>query len=131
MISRRDMLKYGMGAAALSGVSLGQADADDGGGVGKTPFKTEPFVEPLPIPAIKTPVSKLSPGTLASPGFTNERIAIFRAEAEPNKPPEEEGVSVEKIPLSRLAALLFDGADLDSKTVVGLFLATDASRNRR
>jgi len=71
-------------------------------------------------------------GTIyTSPGFTNERIAIFRAEAEPNKPPEEEGVSVEKIPLSRLAALLFDGADLDSKTVVGLFLATDASRNRR
>src|SRR5947207_15433889 len=47
------MLKYGMGAAALSGVSLRRADADDGGGVGKTPFKTEPFIEPLPVPAIK------------------------------------------------------------------------------
>ena len=53
MISRRDMLKYGVATATLSGVSLRPADADDGGGVGKTPFKTEPFIEPLPVPAIK------------------------------------------------------------------------------
>src|SRR5476651_482936 len=78
MISRRDVLKYGMATAALSGVSLRQAEADSG--VGTSPFKTKPFIEPLPIPLIKTPlnatptadgscVSLLSGGdTLASSG---------------------------------------------------------------
>ena len=67
MLSRRDMLKYGLATATLSGVSARRADADDDG-VGKTPFKTEPFQEPLPIPQIKKPVDILSPGTAKSPG---------------------------------------------------------------
>jgi FtsP/CotA-like multicopper oxidase with cupredoxin domain len=78
MISRRDVLKYGMATAALSGVSPRRAGADDDG-VGKSPFKTQPFLEPLPVAQIKIPVNAtpttdgscvnfLSPGTLASPG---------------------------------------------------------------
>src|SRR5438128_5492388 len=56
MISRRDVLKYGMATAALSGVSSRRADADDGG-AGKSPFKTQPFVDALPIPPIKQPLN--------------------------------------------------------------------------
>src|SRR6476660_2132906 len=57
-----------------------RARADgDGGGVGKSPFQTVPFVDELPIAQVKVPVNstptpdgscvnQLTPGTLASPG---------------------------------------------------------------
>ena len=77
MFSRREVLKYGLATATLSGVSTRRAGADDG--VPKSPIATKPFVEALPIPSIKVPVNvdptpdgscvkQLAPGTLASPG---------------------------------------------------------------
>ena len=79
MFSRRDMLKYGLATAAASGVPTRRARAGDDGGVAKTPFKTDPFQDPLPLAQIKVPVNStptpdgscvrlLSPGTMASPG---------------------------------------------------------------
>src|SRR4051794_37169374 len=83
MISRRDLLKYGMTTAALAKMSSQAVTADDDGVGARTPFKTQPFVEPLPIPLVKTPVNASptadgscvdqmaggrSPANLASPG---------------------------------------------------------------
>src|SRR5947209_1771704 len=56
MLTRRDLLKYGVTAATLSGFSPRFARGDDDGGVARTtPFKLEPFRDPLPFPAVKTP----------------------------------------------------------------------------
>jgi FtsP/CotA-like multicopper oxidase with cupredoxin domain len=77
MFSRRDLLKYGLASATLSTVRARPAGADDG--VGKTPFRTDPFQDPLPLAPVKvavnaTPtldgscVNLLTRGKLASPG---------------------------------------------------------------
>jgi FtsP/CotA-like multicopper oxidase with cupredoxin domain len=57
VITRRELLKYGAATAALSGLSPVRIHADGDGGVGKTPFTTQPFIEALPIPALKKPLN--------------------------------------------------------------------------
>ena len=78
MLSRRDMLKYGLATATLSGVSTVRAGADDGGGVGKSPFKTDEFREPLPIPSIKKPLNETSSTTCLSRLSGNDRLVSPR-----------------------------------------------------
>lgn len=56
MLTRRELLKYGVTAATLSGFSPRLARGDDGGGA-RTPFKTTPFVQRLPLPLVKDPFS--------------------------------------------------------------------------
>ena len=56
MLTRRELLKYGIGAATLSGFAPRFARGDDGGGA-RTPFVTEPFIQALPSPLIKSPFS--------------------------------------------------------------------------
>ena len=56
MLTRRDLLKYGVTAATLSGFSPRFARGDDGGGA-TSPFKTKPFVQELPFPLVKSPFS--------------------------------------------------------------------------
>jgi FtsP/CotA-like multicopper oxidase with cupredoxin domain len=54
MLTRRELLKCGIATATLSGFSPRFARAD--GTAVKTPITTQPFVEPLPFPAVKVPV---------------------------------------------------------------------------
>jgi FtsP/CotA-like multicopper oxidase with cupredoxin domain len=76
MLTRRELLKYGVTAATLSGFSPRLARGDDGGGGARTPFKTEPFVQSLPFPPVKQTFATGSGcvrslptvGTQASPG---------------------------------------------------------------
>src|SRR5258705_2725816 len=56
MLTRRDLVKCGVTAATLSGFSPRLVHADDDDGVGRSPFRTNPFVEPLPFPPVKEPV---------------------------------------------------------------------------
>jgi len=75
MLTRRELLKYGVTAATLSGFSPRLARGDDGDGA-RTPFKLQPFLDPLPVPLVKSTFST-GPncvgalpviGTQASPG---------------------------------------------------------------
>jgi FtsP/CotA-like multicopper oxidase with cupredoxin domain len=54
LITRRELLKRGLATSALYGLTRRLAFADGGGGVGKTPFTTQPFLERLPIAPVKT-----------------------------------------------------------------------------
>jgi len=56
MLTRRDLLKYGIGAATLSAFAPRFARGDDGGGA-RTPFVTKPFIQELPFPLVKSPFS--------------------------------------------------------------------------
>jgi ADP-ribose pyrophosphatase len=59
-----------------------------------------------------------------SPGFADERIELFVADAEPGGGVGEDGVDVVTMPLDRALRAVDEGEILDAKTVVGLLLAT-------
>jgi len=61
---------------------------------------------------------------LTSPGFADERIALYLARAEPADGPGEEGVEVVRMQLERAVTLIDTGEIVDAKTVTGLLLAT-------
>jgi ADP-ribose pyrophosphatase len=58
-----------------------------------------------------------------SPGFADERIELFRADAEPTSDVREEAVEVVTLPLGRALEAIQRGDILDAKTVSGLLLA--------
>jgi ADP-ribose pyrophosphatase len=58
-----------------------------------------------------------------SPGFADERIELFVADAEPGAGAGEDGVDVVTMPLDRAFRAVDEGEILDAKTVVGLLLA--------
>jgi ADP-ribose pyrophosphatase len=58
-----------------------------------------------------------------SPGFTDERIELYRADAEPTGDRGEEAVEVVTMPLGRALEAIDRGDIVDAKTVAGLFLA--------
>ena len=55
-----------------------------------------------------------------TPGFTDERIELFRADAEPTDDGGEEAVEVVTLPLGRVFEAIEKGDILDAKTVIGL-----------
>lgn len=57
-----------------------------------------------------------------SPGFTDERIEIYLAEAEPSGVPADEPIEVVIMPLSDTRSAIERGDIVDAKTVVGLLL---------
>jgi 8-oxo-dGTP pyrophosphatase MutT (NUDIX family) len=59
----------------------------------------------------------------ASPGFLDERIELFLAEAEPAGEPSEDGIEIVRMPLSAAAEAVADGAITDAKSAVGILLA--------
>jgi ADP-ribose pyrophosphatase len=63
-----------------------------------------------------------------TPGFTDERIELFRATAEPIGDPSEEAVRVVTMPLSEALAAIERGDIIDAKTISGLLLAVRAHR---
>jgi len=64
--------------------------------------------------------------TYTSPGFTDERIELFLAEAEPVANAVAEGeMELVRVPFDEALALVLDGRIRDLKTVAGLFLARD------
>jgi ADP-ribose pyrophosphatase len=65
---------------------------------------------------------------LTSPGFADERIALFLARAEPGGGPGEEGVEVVRMPLDHAVTRVAQGEIVDAKTVAGVLLAA-ARRN--
>jgi ADP-ribose pyrophosphatase len=70
-------------------------------------------------------------GTIyTSPGFADERIELFVAEAEPGVGGGEDGVEVVTMPLDRALRAVDEGEILDAKTVVGLLLAVRRSAAR-
>lgn len=83
MMTRRDLLKRGLITPAVlaAGSRLDARFLDDGASSG-TPFKTTPFVEALPIPAVKVPVGTgpdalkaLTAGTTGNPIFEDPNAA--------------------------------------------------------
>jgi FtsP/CotA-like multicopper oxidase with cupredoxin domain len=72
MLTRRELLKYGVTTATLSGFSPRLARGDGGGGGSKSPFTLTPFVDPLPVPLVKsyfdTVDSLPTTGIQSSPG---------------------------------------------------------------
>jgi ADP-ribose pyrophosphatase len=61
-----------------------------------------------------------------SPGFTDERIELFRADAEPTADGGEEAVEVVTLPLGRALESVERGDIVDAKTAVALLLAMKA-----
>jgi 8-oxo-dGTP pyrophosphatase MutT (NUDIX family) len=59
----------------------------------------------------------------ASPGFLDERIELFLAEAEPEGEPSENGIEIARMPLSAAAEAVADGTITDAKSAVGILLA--------
>jgi ADP-ribose diphosphatase len=57
-----------------------------------------------------------------SPGFADERIELFVAEAEPGDGAGEDGVEVVTMPLDRALRAVEAGEIVDAKTVAGLLL---------
>jgi ADP-ribose pyrophosphatase len=57
-----------------------------------------------------------------SPGFTDERIELFRADAEPSGDGGEESVEVVTLALGRALEAIDRGDIVDAKTVAGLLL---------
>jgi 8-oxo-dGTP pyrophosphatase MutT (NUDIX family) len=57
-----------------------------------------------------------------SPGFADERIELFVAEAEPGGGTGEDGVEVVTMPLNRALRGVEAGEIVDAKTVAGLLL---------
>jgi ADP-ribose pyrophosphatase len=61
-----------------------------------------------------------------SPGFTDERIELFMAEAELEAGATgEEGIELVRMPLDEALALVREGRIRDLKTIAGLLLARD------
>jgi ADP-ribose pyrophosphatase len=58
-----------------------------------------------------------------SPGFADERIELFVADAEPGGGGGEDGVEVVTMPVDRALRAVDEGEIVDAKTVVGLLLA--------
>lgn len=58
----------------------------------------------------------------SSPGFTDEVLELYVAEAEPGEAPEE-GIEVVLMPLGEAVRAVVTGSITDAKTVVGLLLA--------
>jgi len=64
-----------------------------------------------------------------SPGFTDERIELFLADAEPDSSAAiEDGVELVRMPFSEALAQVRAGRIKDLKTVAGLLLARDRGR---
>lgn len=66
-----------------------------------------------------------------SPGFSDERVDLFLAEAEPpvgGEPSGEAGIEVVIMSLEDALGAVRSGAIVDAKTVVALFLAADRRR---
>ena len=64
-------------------------------------------------------------GTLyTSPGFTNERIELFQAEAESSLDPTEDGVHTVAMPLAQALESISSRGIKDAKTVIGLLLSS-------
>ena len=62
-------------------------------------------------------------GTIyTSPGFTNEKIELYRANAEPARDANEDGVEVVAMPLARALESISRREFKDAKTVSGLLL---------
>lgn len=61
-----------------------------------------------------------------SPGFTDERIELFRAEAVPDGGAED-GIEVVRMPFEDALSAIHDGRIKDAKTVAGLLLSRSAS----
>jgi ADP-ribose pyrophosphatase len=60
-----------------------------------------------------------------SPGFADERIQLFQAEAGPDGDPED-GMEVVRIPFEEALEAVRDGRIRDAKTVAGLLLVGNA-----
>jgi ADP-ribose pyrophosphatase len=60
----------------------------------------------------------------ASPGFLDERIELFLAEAEPAGEPSEDGIQIVRMPLDEASAAVRDGRITDAKSAVGILLAS-------
>jgi ADP-ribose pyrophosphatase len=58
-----------------------------------------------------------------SPGFADERVELFMADAEPVGGPGEPGVEVVVVPLELAARWIDEGRIVDAKTIAGLLLA--------
>ena len=61
-----------------------------------------------------------------TPGFTDERIWLFRAEAlspSPDQPDEDEYIRVVRMPVEQALAMVRDGRITDGKTICALHLA--------
>jgi ADP-ribose pyrophosphatase len=58
-----------------------------------------------------------------SPGFSDEVIDLFRARAEPEGPPTEEGLEVVTMPLGAAVEAVRAGRMTDAKTAVAVLLA--------
>jgi ADP-ribose pyrophosphatase len=62
---------------------------------------------------------------LTTPGFTDERIDLFVAWAEPDGDPEEEGITVVTMSVAEAVAAARDGSIEDAKSVVALLWLAD------
>jgi 8-oxo-dGTP pyrophosphatase MutT (NUDIX family) len=60
-----------------------------------------------------------------SPGFADERIDLFLAEAVPDREPSEDGVSAVVMSLEAALSAVRGGTIVDAKTVAGLLLAAE------
>src|SRR5207249_3693038 len=58
----------------------------------------------------------------SSPGFADERIELFRADAIAGIVPPEEGIEVVRMPLSEAVAAVKGGRILDAKTSLALLI---------
>jgi ADP-ribose pyrophosphatase len=59
----------------------------------------------------------------ASPGFLDERVDLFLADAEPTDAAAEHGIEVVRMPLRAAVDMASTGGIRDAKSVVGLLLA--------
>ena len=77
-------------------------------------------------------VTKLQPlGTIyTSPGFTDEKIELFRAEVEPIRHASEEDLTLVAMPLARVMEAVDRGDITDLKSVGALLLARGYPRAR-
>jgi ADP-ribose pyrophosphatase len=63
---------------------------------------------------------------LTTPGFTNERIELFVATAEPSgAAPSEDGIGVVVVPFNRAIGMALSGEIDDAKSVVALLLTRE------
>jgi len=60
----------------------------------------------------------------ASPGFLDERVDLFLAEAEPSGEQEESGIEVVRMPLRKAVGAVRDGRITDAKSAVGILLVS-------
>jgi 8-oxo-dGTP pyrophosphatase MutT (NUDIX family) len=60
----------------------------------------------------------------ASPGFLDERVDLFLAEAEPTGQREERSIEVVRMPLPKAVGAVRDGRITDAKSAVGILLVS-------